>query len=115
MSPICDAGIRMTTDRDRIFVGRQREMEQLTAALDAAMSGDGRLVTLVGEPGIGKTRTTQELGVLAAQRGAQVLWGWCYEEAGAPPYWPWVQPIRSYVQLKEAEQPAAEMGPGAGQ
>ena len=40
-----------------IFVGRQREMAELTAALDAALSGQGRLVMLVGEPGIGKTRT----------------------------------------------------------
>ena len=23
-----------------------------------------------------------------------MLWGGCYEEEGAPPYWPWVQPIR---------------------
>ena len=31
-------------------------------------------------------------------RGAQVLWGRCYEEEGAPPYWPWLQSIRSYIQ-----------------
>ena len=67
------------------------------AALDDAMSGQGRLVMLAGEPGIGKTRTAQELATLAEQRGAQVLWGRCYEEAGAPPYWPWVQSIGSFV------------------
>ncbi len=43
------------------FVGRQREMGELKAALDDALSGQGRLVMLVGEPGIGKTRTAQEL------------------------------------------------------
>ena len=58
-----------------IFVGRQREMAELTAALEDALSGRGRLVMLAGEPGIGKTRTAQELAVLAEQRGAQVLWG----------------------------------------
>ena len=72
-----------------VFVGRQREMAELTAALEDAMSGHGRLVMLVGEPGIGKTRTAQELTALAEARGAQVLWGRCYEEQGAPPYWPW--------------------------
>ena len=81
----------------RVFVGRQREMAELTAALDHALFGHGQLVMLVGEPGIGKTRTAQELASQAAARGAQVLWGWCYEEEGAPPYWPWVQPIRLYV------------------
>ena len=63
-------------------------MAEISAALDDALSGQGRLVMLAGEPGIGKTRTAQELASLAEQRGAQVLWGRCYEDDGAPPYWP---------------------------
>ena len=102
-----------TRDIGRVFVGRQREMAELRAALDDAMSGQGRLVMMAGEPGIGKTRTAQELAVLAEQRGALVLWGWCYEGEGAPPYWPWVQIMRAYVQQAAAEQLAAEMGTGA--
>ena len=68
---------------------------------------------LVGEPGIGKTRTAQELAFLAETRGAQVLWGRCYEEEGAPPYWPWVQTVRSYVQQCDAGKLQSEMGRGA--
>ena len=71
-----------------VFVGRQREMGELKACLEDALSGRGRLVTLVGEPGIGKTRTAQELATYAGLRGAQVLWGRSYEEQGVPPYWP---------------------------
>ncbi|MFQ6029083.1 MAG: AAA family ATPase, partial [Dehalococcoidia bacterium] len=89
---------------DSGFVGRRDEMAELTTALDDALASHGRLFMLVGEPGIGKTRTAQELAALAEQRGAQVFWGWCYEEAGAPPYWPWVQPIRSYVQQHKPDQ-----------
>ncbi len=79
------------------FVGRQREMGELKAALDDAMPGQGRLALLVGEPGIGKTRTAQELASHAETSGAQVLWGRCYEDAGAPPYWPWLQSFRSHI------------------
>ena len=96
-----------------IFVGRQREMGELKAALDDANSGHGRLVMLAGDPGIGKTRTAQELAYYAEARGAKALWGWCYEGEGAPPFWPWVQPLRSYVQQTEPEQLASAMGPGA--
>jgi len=71
-----------------VFVGRQREMALLQAALEEAIAGQGRLVMLVGEPGIGKTRTAQDLAAAAGQRGAPVLWGRRYEQAGAPPYWP---------------------------
>jgi AAA ATPase domain len=95
------------------FVGRQQEMGKLKGVLEDALSGRGQLLMLVGEPGIGKTRTAQELAAHAETRGAQVLWGWCYEEAGAPPYWPWVQPLRSYIQQVDPERLRAEMGPGA--
>ena len=96
-----------------VFVGRFVEMAALTAALGEALSGQGRLVMLASEPGIGKTRTAQELADLAEQRGCQVLWGWCYEELGAPPYWPWVQSIRSYVQRSDPQRLQSQMGPGA--
>ena len=96
-----------------VFVGRQREMGDLKAALEEALSGRGRMVTLVAEPGIGKTRTALELATYAGLRSAQVLWGRCYEDVGAPPYWPWVQAIRSYVREREPEKLRSEMGSGA--
>src|SRR5918992_1091944 len=74
------------------FVGRHREIDELKSALEAAQSGQGRVVMLVGEPGIGKTRTAQELATYAESRGTRVLWGWCYEEAGAPPTGPGSSP-----------------------
>ena len=80
---------RLTSPSSNVFVGRHQELNQLKAALDDALSGQGQLVMLAGEPGIGKTRTAEELAMLAEQRGALVLWGRCYEEVGAPPYWPW--------------------------
>jgi len=97
----------------RIFVGRNREMSELRGALDSVLSGRGRLVMLSGEPGIGKTRTAQELAAYAEGRGVQVLWGRCHEEQGTPPYWPWVQLIRSYVQQRSEEELVSQMGSGA--
>ena len=69
-------------DTGRIFVGREREMAELTSALDDALAGEWRLVMLAGEPGIGKTRTAQELASYAEEKGAVVLWGWRYEDEG---------------------------------
>jgi class 3 adenylate cyclase len=96
-----------------VFVGRDRELAQLREAFDDAVSGRGRILMLVGEPGIGKTRTAEELATYARLRGSQVLWGRCYEGEGAPAYWPWVQIIRSYVQEREPKTLLSEMGPGA--
>ena len=96
-----------------IFVGREKEMDELRAGLEDSLSGRGRLMMLVGEPGIGKTRTSEEFATYARLRNVQVLWGRCYEGEGAPAYWPWVQIIRSYVHDKEPKELMSEMGPGA--
>src|SRR5206468_8294289 len=39
----------------RAFVGREAELRQLQTAFDNAMSGNGSMMMVVGEPGIGKT------------------------------------------------------------
>ncbi len=96
-----------------VFVGREKEMDELRAGLEDALSGRGRLLMLVGEPGIGKTRTSEELATYARLRNTQVLWGRCYEGEGAPAYWPWVQVIRSYVHDRDPAALMSEMGPGA--
>ncbi len=91
----------LASQSSEIFVARQRELDELTARLEEALAGRGRLVMLAGEPGIGKTRLAAEVSSIAEQSGAQVWWGRCYEEAGAPPNWPWIQLIRGYVQAKD--------------
>ena len=96
-----------------VFVGRQMEMGQLKAALEDVLGGSGRLVMLVGEPGIGKTRISEELATYAGLRGATVLWGRCYETGGQPPYWPWVQAIRSYVREIDPDELRRQMGSSA--
>jgi serine/threonine protein kinase/tetratricopeptide (TPR) repeat protein len=96
-----------------VFVGREDQLEQLRRGVDDALSGRGSVLLLVGEPGIGKTRTSDELATYARLRGAQVLWGSCYEGEGAPAYWPWMQIIRAYVHEREPQLLLSEMGPGA--
>jgi tetratricopeptide (TPR) repeat protein len=51
-----------------------------------------------GEAGIGKTRLVEEVAAEAQLRGFHTAWGRCTEEGGAPPYWPWIQILRSYIE-----------------
>ncbi|MFD1147705.1 AAA family ATPase, partial [Saccharothrix hoggarensis] len=48
---------------------RDRELARITAALDSAAAGDGRVVVIEGRAGIGKTRLVQDTRALAKQRG----------------------------------------------
>ena len=96
-----------------VFVGRAREIAALRAGLAGAADGRGRAVILVGEPGIGKTRTAEELAALARDQGFEVLCGRCFEGEGAPPFWPGMQVLRAYVDARDSSTLAAELGTSA--
>jgi len=90
------------------FVGRASTLAQLDDALEAALAGRGGMRLLAGEPGLGKTRTAEELAERACQHGARVLWGRCWEGEGAPALWPWLQLVRARARELAPEALRAE-------
>jgi tetratricopeptide (TPR) repeat protein len=86
------------------FVGRERELGELRHALAETRDGRGRLFLISGEPGIGKTRLTEEIAREAGARGMRAVWGRCWEGGGAPAYWPWIQVIRGCVSSADPQQ-----------
>ena len=79
------------------FVDRVHELAELTAGIDGALASEGRLLTVSGEPGVGKSRLARQAAAYAEKRGVRALWGRCWEHGGAPPYWPWVQALRRLI------------------
>ncbi len=97
-------------NQHRPIVGRTRELEAFRAAFDRMLAGRRQLTLISGEAGIGKTRGAEALAELAEDRGALGLWGRWREEAGAPPYWPWVQILRGYVDASSLDEVRLNMG-----
>src|SRR5246127_4345620 len=95
------------------IAGRARELEVFRGAFSRMLSGRRQLVLISGEPGIGKTRCAEALAELAEDQGGLVLWGRCHEEAGAPPYWPWVQILRAYIAASSLDEVRLNMGTAA--
>src|SRR5262245_48846067 len=56
------------------FVGRTAEMADLVAVIDDVVGGQGRAVSVGGEPGIGKTTLARRLAAYARERGLEVSW-----------------------------------------
>lgn len=79
-----------TTD----IAGREPERQQLQSLLTRALEGQGNLVLIGGEAGIGKTTLVDDLMRQAAARGALVLHGVCYDLELAPPYGIWLDLFR---------------------
>jgi DNA-binding CsgD family transcriptional regulator len=96
------------------FVGRESELRQLRAAFEAAATGDGRLILLVGEPGIGKTALSDQLCRFVATAGGRALVGHCYEEGSfRPPYQPFVEVLGTYLHELDIATLHAELGSSA--
>jgi DNA-binding SARP family transcriptional activator len=105
-----DAGTPTLDRPSSAFVGRERELAELRQSYREACGGQGRLVLVSGEPGIGKSRLVDQLADYARSRGARLLVGRCWEAGGAPAYWPWVQSLRSYIREIDTGELVEELG-----
>jgi predicted ATPase/tRNA A-37 threonylcarbamoyl transferase component Bud32 len=88
-----------------VLVGRNEEMAVLIAALDRMMHGDGSVILLSGEAGIGKSRMAWELGRKGKQMGARYLTAPCISTGKDYPYKPIIEIIRSFFAVKGIHEP----------
>ncbi len=77
------------------LIGRAPELACLAAALADVRAGHGRLFTVVGEAGVGKTRLLAEVAAVAERDGDRVLVGRAWEPEQVLPFAPWVDAFRS--------------------
>jgi class 3 adenylate cyclase/tetratricopeptide (TPR) repeat protein len=82
------------------FVGRDDEVTQLRQALDRARAGYGRMVALVGEPGVGKSRVIHEFTEGPWIAGALVLEGRPIAYRRTPSWLPVIEALRRYFQVE---------------
>jgi len=79
-----------------LLVGRDRERAILTHAFAATVRGQGRLVLISGEAGIGKTALAGVACMEAARQCIPSFVGRCYDLTETPPYGPWVELSATY-------------------
>lgn len=86
------------------FIGRGREMETLVDAFDKVQLGEGQVVGIVGEAGVGKSRLLLEFRNLLPKDSYWYFEGHCLHYGGAMPYLPILDVLRSFLEIKEGEQ-----------
>lgn len=84
------------------FTGRDRELATLHRCLDDALDGDGQLVTVTGDPGLGKSRLLHEFRHALQQRDVRVLLGRCQSYGGGVAYLPFIEILRDGLGLGDA-------------
>jgi class 3 adenylate cyclase len=95
---------RLTEERTLSpFVGRARELGVLREALSEVQAGHGQVVSILGEPGVGKSRLLHEFHLAVSGRDLAYAEGWCQSFGQAMPYLPWQDLLRARFAISETD------------
>ncbi len=93
------------------IAGRDDELSSLRSALAETLAGRGRLIWIVGEAGIGKTRLVEQLSEEARASGASVLSARCWEGDGVPELFPWIRLVQGCLRSVDEATLRTLVGP----
>ena len=87
------------------FVGRDREVEHLREAMDRARAGQGQVVAIVGEAGVGKSRLVWEVTHSHRTEGWLILESGSVSYGKATAYLPVIDLLKAYCQIESRDDP----------
>jgi class 3 adenylate cyclase/tetratricopeptide (TPR) repeat protein len=104
--------------RDSPLVGREQELDLLSGELAVAIrDGNCRMVTIVAQAGVGKSRLIDEFGRSAEASEARLLRGRCLPYGRGITFWPLVEIVRGAAAIEDEDSPevaSAKLGEAAG-
>jgi AAA ATPase domain len=89
------------------LVGRRWEMSAVEGVLERAIDGHGAVVSVVGPPGIGKSRLVRELAAMAGRRGVEVFTAFCESHTSQIPFHVVARLLRAATGVSDLDGPAA--------
>ncbi|MCP9274019.1 adenylate/guanylate cyclase domain-containing protein [Mycolicibacterium arenosum] len=89
------------------LVGRHAEMAALVAMVGRAGGGRGGVVSVVGPPGIGKSRAARDTAAMAAGRGIEVVWTFCESHAREVPFHAVTNLVRALTRIADGDDARA--------
>src|SRR6266481_4842286 len=95
------------------FIGRESELSVLEDSLLSAIRGEGGVVVLGGEAGMGKSRLVRELANRAERLGCVVMSGACSDAELSLPYLPFLEAIGNYLTRQDVTAMRERLGPAA--
>jgi tetratricopeptide (TPR) repeat protein len=97
------AGVRGLTP----LVGRETEIQIFKRRVEQTAAGRGQILAMVGEPGMGKSRLVHEFARHQLPPGWLVLEGASVSYGKATPYFPLIEMLRRYFQIRNEETGAS--------
>jgi class 3 adenylate cyclase/tetratricopeptide (TPR) repeat protein len=106
-------GIEAVRRPDTPFVGREAELDLLRWLFERSLTERAvRLVTVVGEPGVGKSRFVGELAAFVDARPELVVWrqGRCLPYGDGITFWALGEIVKAHAGILESDDPAQVAG-----
>jgi class 3 adenylate cyclase/tetratricopeptide (TPR) repeat protein len=91
--------------RGATLVGRDRELAAISDVLEALSDGRGGIVTVTGEPGVGKSRLSEAVEARADELGLRWLQTRCLSYGASLAYWPYAELVRSLADVRSEDEP----------
>ena len=98
---------RPTAGPEAALVGRHWEMAAVEGLLKRAIEGHGAVVTVVGSPGIGKSRLVREVTALGSAQGVDVFSAFCESHTTQVPFHAVARLLRAATGVQGLDGPAA--------
>ncbi len=95
------------------LVDRETEVAALTAFVEGTARGEGSVLLLVGDPGLGKSRLLEEMAAMARRHGVALYEGRGTDMDGGSPYAPWADLLRSAIERLPPAAVFRVLGPHA--
>jgi adenylate cyclase len=89
------------------LVGRTQEMNTVAVLLDQCINGESRVAQVMGPPGIGKSRTANEVAGIAATQGIPIYQTYSESHARDVPYRVAARLLRSVFGIRDTDPDAA--------
>jgi class 3 adenylate cyclase len=100
-------GHRAAWRGESTLVGRRWEMSAVDELLERAVDGHGAVVSVVGQPGIGKSRLTREVATIARRRGVEVFTTFCESHTSQVPFHAVARLLRAVTGVEGLDPQAA--------
>jgi adenylate cyclase len=87
------------------LVGREREFLEAAGVITALAAGGGAVLTLTGEPGVGKSRLTTAVRDQVRAENCAWLETRCLSYGGSNAYWPYAELLRVFADVRFEDHP----------
>jgi DNA-binding CsgD family transcriptional regulator/tetratricopeptide (TPR) repeat protein len=107
-----DGSTAQAIAHSQAFVGRERDLQRLAAAYEAAAGGSPRVMLVAGEAGIGKSRLVTALADRVSDAGGRAMTGACLDLAdGGLPLLPLAEALRGLARTTPWPELERMLGP----